>query len=329
MKLKPIRKISVSSPSFCKNSRLVETLIKSFPGAEVQINASGIPLSGRDLIRYFQSSDAIILGTEIFSKEIIDELPDLKVVSKYGVGVDNVDIVHLQAKNISFCWEGGVNRRSVSEMTLAFMIGLFRNLFYTNSLLGKEIWIKRGGAQLSGKTVGILGCGFIGEDLLRLLQPFHCQVLIHDLLDKSMVATCYGAKQVSLEHILQEADLITLHLPLTDQTNGLVNETFLSKMKKGSFLINTCRGGVVLEKDLKKYLEMAVESHPQSTIQGAALDVLQKEPPDSYELLKLPNLFVTPHIGGNAMEAVLAMGSSAIDGLIRWETEVNFNQIKI
>lgn len=321
MKPKSIRKISVSSPSFSKNSKLVDTLIQSFPGAEVQFNASGIPLSGSDLVRYFQSSDAIILGTEIFSKEIIEELPDLKVVSKYGVGVDNVDIPYLQSKNISFCWEGGVNRRSVSEMTLAFMIGLSRNLFYTNSLLGNEIWLKSGGAQLSGKTVGILGCGFIGEDLLRLLQPFHCRVLIHDLLDKSIVATCYGGKQVSLEQILQEAEIISLHLPLTEQTRGMVDENFLSKMKKGSFLINTCRGGVVQEKDLWKYLEMALQSHPKSTIQGAALDVLQKEPPESYQSLKLPNLFVTPHIGGNAMEAVLAMGNSAIEGLLRWEKE--------
>jgi phosphoglycerate dehydrogenase-like enzyme len=321
MKERSIRKISVSSPSFCKNSKLVETLCKSFPNAEVQINSSGQPLSGNDLINYFQTSDAIIIGTEIFSKEIIEELPNLKVVSKYGVGVDNVDIAHLISKNISFCWEGGVNRRSVSEMTLAFMIGLFRNLFYTNSLLAKEIWLKSGGAQLSGKIIGILGCGFIGEDLLRLLQPFHCRILIHDLLDKSIVAACYGAEQVSLDQILQEADLISLHLPLTDLTRGMVNINFLSKMKKGSFLINTCRGGVLIEEDLKQYLDMAVQFHPNSTIQGAALDVLQKEPPESFDFLKLPNLFVTPHIGGNAMEAVLAMGNSAIEGLIRWEIE--------
>jgi phosphoglycerate dehydrogenase-like enzyme len=319
MKSKKIKKISVSSPSFSKNQTLVENLYKAFPDTEIQTNQSGVHLSGNDLVDYFLYSDAIIIGTEKFTKEIIDRLPDLKVVSKYGVGYDNVEIDHLKQKKIAFCWEGGVNRRSVSEMTLAFMIGLSRNLFYTNAVLRNNQWFKNGGFQLSGKTVGILGCGFIGEDLIHLLQPFHCNILIHDILDKSIVASCLGAKQVPLENILNEADIISLHLPLTDKTKGLVDKNFLKMMKKGSYLINTCRGGVVVEEDLQQYLNLALQNDLCATINGAAIDVLVNEPPSSYDFLKLPNLFATPHIGGNAFEAVLSMGNSAIKGLVEWE----------
>jgi D-3-phosphoglycerate dehydrogenase len=316
---KKLNKISVSSPSFSKNQILVENLYKSFPETELQTNPSGIHLSGNDLVAFFLNSDAVIIGTEKFTKELIDKLPNLRVVSKYGVGYDNVEIDYLKQKNISFCWEGGVNRRSVSEMTLAFMIGLSRNLFYTNTVLRNNQWLKNGGFQLSGKTIGILGFGFIGEDLLRLLQPFHCKVLIHDILDKSILASCLGAKQVSLEEILSDADIISLHLPLTDITKGLVDAEFLRKMKKGSYLINTCRGGVVNEGDLQYYLNLALHNDKNATITGAAIDVLVNEPPESYEFLKLPNLFATPHIGGNAFEAVISMGNSAIKGLVEWE----------
>jgi len=316
---KKINKISVSSPSFSKNETLVQNVYKSFPETEIQTNQSGVHLAGNDLVEYFLNSDAVIIGTEKFTKDIIDKLPNLRVVSKYGVGYDNVDIDYLKQKKISFCWEGGVNRRSVSEMTLAFMIGLSRNLFYTNAVIRNNQWLKNGGFQLSGKTIGILGCGFIGEDVIRLLQPFHCNILVHDILDKSIIVSCLGAKQVSLENILKEADIISLHLPLTDKTRGLVDAKFLKKMKKGSYLINTCRGGVVIEDDLKNYLSLALQSDPSATIMGAAIDVLVNEPPTSYEFLKLPNLFATPHIGGNAFEAVLSMGNSAIKGLVEWE----------
>jgi len=316
---KKINKISVSSPSFSKNETLVQNVYKSFPETEIQTNQSGVHLAGNDLVEYFLNSDAVIIGTEKFTKDIIDKLPNLRVVSKYGVGYDNVDIDYLKQKKISFCWEGGVNRRSVSEMTLAFMIGLSRNLFYTNAVIRNNQWFKNGGFQLSGKTIGILGCGFIGEDVIRLLQPFHCNILVHDILDKSIIVSCLGAKQVSLENILKEADIISLHLPLTDKTRGLVDAKFLKKMKKGSYLINTCRGGVVIEDDLKNYLSLALQSDPSATIIGAAIDVLVNEPPTSYEFLKLPNLFATPHIGGNAFEAVLSMGNSAIKGLVEWE----------
>jgi phosphoglycerate dehydrogenase-like enzyme len=310
-----MKNITVSSPSFSKNKILVEELYKSFPDSVIKINSGGEHLKGNSLIDFLKDSDAIIIGTEKFNIDIIKNLPNLKTVSKYGVGVDNVDIQFLKERNISFRWKGGVNRRSVSEMTLGFMLSLARNLFYTNSLIKSGNWLKNGGYQLSGKKIGIIGCGFIGEDLIRLLQPFHCEIQIYDLLDKSYLESCYNVRQVNLDTLINESDIITIHTPLTNLTKNLVNNSFLSKMKKNSYLINTARGGIVVEDDLKEYLQKFLNGDQSYTICGSALDVFTTEPNEDSELLNLKNLYCTPHIGGNANEAVLSMGRSAINGL--------------
>jgi len=307
--------IAVSSPSFSKNKVLVEELYKSFPDSKIKINSLGEHLKNESLINFLSDSRAVIIGTEKFNSDIIKNLPNLRIVSKYGVGVDNVDISYLKEKNISFRWKGGVNRRSVSEMTLGFMLSLARNLYYTSSLLKSGEWLKNGGYQLSSKKIGIIGCGYIGEDLIRLLQPFHCEIQIYDILDKSYIESCYGVKQVNLDSLISESDIITIHTPLTEITKNLVNNSFLSKMKKNSYLINTSRGGIVVEDDLKNYLLKYINGLDSYTICGAALDVFSLEPSEDLEFLNLKNLYCTPHIGGNSMEAVLSMGRSAINGL--------------
>ena len=315
-----IKCIKVSSPSFSKNADLVEKLKNAFPNADIQTNPGGVLYRGTELVEFFRGADAVIVGTEKFTDSVIGELPGLRVVSKYGVGLDNVDLGALASRGIKFAWKGGVNRRSVSEMALAFLIGLSRNLFFTNANLRKGEWVKEGGDSLSGRTVGIIGCGYIGEDLVRLLQPFHCKILINDILDKSHLVSCYGVKQVEIDEILHESDLISLHVPLTGITANSFDKTVFSKMKKGSMLVNTCRGGVVVQEDLKYYLNLALKGDEKATLIGAATDVYEVEPETDIEFLSLPNLFGTPHTGGNAREAVLAMGMAAIRGLIEYET---------
>jgi phosphoglycerate dehydrogenase-like enzyme len=315
-----IKRIAVSSPSFSKNSILVNELRESFPNIEIKFNFTGKHFKGKDLVEFFSGFDSVIVGTEKVNSEILENLPDLKIISKYGVGTDNIDLMDLENRNIHFHWEGGVNRRSVSEMALCFLIGLSRNLFFTNFMIRQGEWIKNGGFQLSGKTIGIIGCGFIGEDLIRLLQPFHCNVLFNDILEKPHLNQIYGARQINLDDLLIQSDFVTLHVPLTEKTEYLVDLNFLSKMKKGAFLINTSRGAIVEQKALQKYLNLHIENKNDSTIAGAAIDVLEVEPPEDFQFLKLPNLFSTPHIGGNAFEAVLSMGRSAISGMVYYNT---------
>jgi D-3-phosphoglycerate dehydrogenase len=203
----------------------------------------------------------------------------------------------------------GVNRRSVSELTLCFMLGLFRNIFSSGFKLKQSDWEKNGGQELTGKTVGIIGCGFIGTEVIRLLKPFQCNFLANDIIDKSKFCKEFYATETSLENLTSSSDIISLHVPLNSSTKGMVEADFLNKMKRTSLLINTSRGDIVDHQELKKALKNGV-------IAWAALDVFAEEPPEDQEFLSLSNLMVTPHIAGNSQESIEAMGQSAINHLI-------------
>ena len=300
-------KIAVSSTSFCKSTALKEELLRIFPNSVFIEN--GLALSGKALIEFFNNADAAIVGAETIDDSILKHTPELKIVSKYGVGLDSIDQDSLKHRGISLGWTGGVNRRSVSELTLCFMLGLCRNVFGSGFKLKQSDWDKDGGHQLSDKTVGIIGCGHIGSDVARLLSPMGCTLLARDIIDKSDFCREHEATESSLEEIVEKSDIITLHVPLTDLTRQMVNENFLQKMKSTAFLVNTCRGKVVDQEALKNALS-------QKIIAGAALDVFAEEPCADEEFLSLPNLMVTPHIGGNTREAVEAMGRSTINHLI-------------
>lgn len=299
-------KISVTSVSFCKNKQLVSELLHSFPDA--LLNEKGMRFDKKNLITHLKDSDAAIVGLEIIDDEVLAACPNLKIISKYGVGLDGIDLDACKKRGVAIGWSGGVNCLSVAEMTLGFMLMLLRNLYITSNQLKCGAWNKSGGIQLSGKTVGIIGFGHIGQELARLLVPFGCKVLVNDIVDRCLEAKTLGVILADKNTIFKESDIITLHVPLTAETKNLVNSNSLSLMKKSAFVINTARGGIVDENALKIALKNA-------DIAGAALDVYLEEPPVDAELLGLPNLVCTPHIGGNAEEAVLAMGQSAIKHL--------------
>lgn len=300
-------RVSVTSPSFSNDATLTRKLTKHFPNAELNIN--GKHFSSNELVSYLADTTHAIIGTDKLTSEILEQLPNLKMISKYGVGLDNIDLEYCKNNGIKIGWTGGTNKLSVAEMTLGFMLSLIRNLYSTSIQLKDNVWNKSGGTQLSGKTIGIIGIGHIGREVIRLLQPFRCRIIINDIIDLSEVSNKYSIEEVSKEVIFKEADIITVHTPLTDQTQNLINQKTLSMMKSSSFVINTARGGIINENDLLNALK-------EKEISGAAVDVYETEPAIKNELLSLPNLFCTPHIGGNSKEAIRAMGASAIIHLV-------------
>ena len=302
-------RVAVSSISFSQSTILREELTRSFPNSI--FNEQGLRLSDQALIEFINDADAAIVGLENINDSILEHTPKLKIITKYGVGLDSIDQESLKRRKIFLGWTGGVNRRSVSELTLCFMLGLCRNVFGSSFKLKRSKWEKDGGHLLSGKTVGIVGCGHIGSDVVQLLAPYGCEVLVRDIIDKSDFCREEGVALASLENVIKRSDIITLHVPLTPLTHGLINENFFQQMKSTAFLVNTCRGEVVDQNALKNALN-------QGIIAGAALDVFIEEPPTDQELLSLPNLMVTPHIGGNAEESVQAMGRSAIKHLLNF-----------
>ena len=301
-------RIKVTSRSFSRHTVLKQELLELFPNSVFK--TEGPPTGIPNIAEFLKDADGVILGLEEMDRHVLQQLENVKIIAKYGVGLDNLDVSSAEDLGITIGWTGGVNKRSASEQALGFMLGLSRNLFFSSFPLKNGKWEKEGGAFLTGKTVGIIGCGHIGTDLIYLLQPFNCQILICDILDKSGVVDTYGATQVLQDELLAEADIISLHVPLTELTQCMVNEEFLQKMKPTAHLINNSRGPVVEQQALKNALQ-------QNIIAGAALDVFESEPPEDLEFLDLPNLMVTPHIGGSANEAILAMGRSAISHLKR------------
>ena len=205
----------------------------------------------------------------------------------------------------------GTNKRSVAELTLSFMVGLCHNIFVSAERMKKGEWIREGGENLSGKTIGIIGCGNVGKEVIKILKPFDCEILINDIEDRSRYCQEHNVKESSFEFLIKTSDIVSLHVPLTSLTRNMIDGNTLRAMKNKAFLINTSRGPVVNPSDLHQAL-VSFE------ILGAALDVFCSEPPDDLEFLNLPNLMVTPHIGGNSLEAVEAMGQGAIDNLVKY-----------
>jgi len=233
------------------------------------------------------------------------------MISKYGVGLDNLDIASIKEKGVEFAVTAGTNKRSVAELTLSFMLGLCHQTFIGAERIKRGEWIREGGHDLSGKTIGIIGCGNVGKEVVQLLKPFGCVILVCDIEDRSEFCRDQGVAQSSFELLIEKSDIVTLHVPLTDLTRDMIDEAILRKMPANAYLINTSRGQVVNTSALHEALVTGA-------ISGAALDVFCSEPPDDMAFLQLPNLMVTPHIGGNSVEAVEAMGQAAIDNLAKF-----------
>lgn len=302
-------KVAVASRSFSRNEVLRAELASALPEATFLFNEAERALAGDSLISFLAGARAAIVGLEKIDGSILARLPELKLISKYGVGTDGLDFASLEKHGVALAWKAGVNRRSVAELTLAMMLTLVRGLGDYPRSVPAGSWAKKPGRQLTGKTVGIIGLGNIGKDLVLLLKPFGCAVLANDLLDFPEFCAEHGVRQTDFEAVLREADVVTLHVPLTDLTRDLIDMRALALMKHGAFLINTARGGIVTESALNDALR-------SGRLAGAALDVFDVEPPTDRELLSLPNLFSTPHIGGSSAEAVLEMGRAAIEGLV-------------
>ena len=298
--------ITATSPSFSQNKILKDEIYKYFPSAK--LNLVGKRFDKNELIEYIKDADAIIVGLEPIDDEVLSKCQNLKIISKYGVGLNNIDLEACKKRGISIGWSGGVNKLSVAEMALGFMLMFARNLYMTSNELKSGTWNKSGGFQLSGKTIGIIGVGYTGQEVVRLLQPFNCKILVNDIVNQDKYYKENNLIETSKEDIYKKSDILTIHTPHNSETDNLIGMEALEAMKNSAYVLNTARGGIINEKDLKYALQ-------NNIIAGAAIDAYAEEPPIDKEFLSLPNLICTPHIGGNAKEAVEAMGKSAINHL--------------
>ena len=295
-------KIVVTTNSFSNNDILVNKLKE----LTSNIVLNKIKRYTKDeLIENLKDADAAIVGLDEIDESILKECPNLKIIAKYGVGLNNLNLEDCKKYDVAVGWTGGVNKLSVAEMALGFMLMLSRNLYTTSNKLKNGTWDKQGGFQLSGKTVGIIGVGYIGKEIIRLLKAFNCKILVNDIVNQDDYYKQNACTEVSKDEIFKTCDIVTIHTPYNDITTNMVDLKVLKTMKNSAYILNTARGGIINEQDLKYALQNGI-------ISGAAIDAYMEEPPTDKEFLSLPNLVCTPHIGGNAKEAVEAMGMSAI-----------------
>jgi phosphoglycerate dehydrogenase-like enzyme len=301
------KKISICSRTFYNNLELRSELEKLF--YNIKFNKSNKSLDGKSLVNFLKGSEIAVVGLEKMNLKTLSQLPDLKAVVKYGVGLDKIDLKYLKKNKIKFFHFPGFNRRSVSELVLSFMLSVSRKLIELNSLAKKNTWKQITGNNLSEKKIGIIGCGFIGKDLINLLKPFKCKIYVNDIVN---VDDCLIKNKIMFKEkkdIFSECDFISIHIPFNKKNKNLINKKYLKLMKSTATLINTSRGGIVDEKELYKLLK-------KKSIGSAYFDVLNIEPPkQNFKILKLKNFFISPHIGGSTKESILKGGFLCIKKL--------------
>lgn len=300
-------KVAVPSPSFCEHPTLCAELLALYPDAK--LNRALVKLDENELIAFLADADAAILGLEPCTTRVIEALPNLKIVSKLGTGLDGVDLAALKRRGIRLGWTPGVNAPAVAELAVALAIIALRRLGQLNTAYksGGDV-SRRMGRQLGGRVVGIHGFGAIGSRFARLVSAFGCTVIATDIADRRAALAEIGGTQVEFDELLARAEVLSLHLPLDSTTRGLYDVAALDRLRSGAVLINTARGGIVDQSALKERLK-------SGRLVAAAADVLADEMNPDRELLGLPNFFGTPHVGASAEEARLAMGRVAIRGL--------------
>jgi D-3-phosphoglycerate dehydrogenase len=257
-----------------------------------------------------------MVGLAIFDEKIINMAPNLKILAKHGVGYDNVDVPAATKRKIPVVVTPYANSTTVAGFAVSSMLALAKKLFPTNAVLkdgtytgnkqvtGNDIW---------GKTIGVIGIGRIGAEVTRMCRlAFHMKVLAYDPFVTNAWAQAVGAKLVeTLDELLKASDFVSVHCPLTTQTNDLIGEKELKTMKDSAYLVNTARGGIVNEPALLAALDAG-------WIQGAALDVLEVEPPSQdNELLNHEKVILTPHTAANTDEAMSRMAVMAAEEILK------------
>ena len=300
-------KIAVTSPSFSKSEFLRNEILKNFP--QVKFNDQDEIHSEADLINFIDGCEGVVIGLHQVTENLLLKSEKLKILAKFGVGLDNVPVELCDKYNVKVGWTGGINKQSVVEQTLSLIISLTRNLHLGAYHLKHGNWVKDGGKQLSELTIGVVGFGHVGQLLSQYLMTFGCKVLVNDIVNCDEQAERTGVTCVNFDQLVKESDVITLHVNLNSMSHKFINQSVFEKMKNTAFLINTSRGQIIDQTALKYALV-------NGDIAGAAIDVYEEEPPKDLEFLSLPNLICTPHIAGNAKSAVEAMGMSAIKHLI-------------
>ncbi|MFL2601067.1 MAG: phosphoglycerate dehydrogenase [Flavobacteriaceae bacterium] len=301
---------------------LTSTSFQDTPGAHHQllkkqnfeIKMLRGPLKENDLIEVIDKFDGIICGDDEITKTVISKGASgkLKVISKYGIGMDKIDLVAAKEYGISVCNCPGVNKVTVAEHVFALLLAYIKNIIYENEITQNQKWIRLTGKELYDKTIGILGTGNIGKEVITRALAFGMKVIAFDKYPDKKFASRYNVKYYSSPiELIKKSDFISLNLTLDSQTRKIINNQSLSYMKKGIIIVNTARAGLVDNQAILDGIEKGI-------IAGYLTDVLEEEPLTSqHRFLGKKEIIITPHIGSRTHENVVKQGKMAVENLIK------------
>ena len=303
-----MNKIGVTTTTFAQFSNEPLILFKS-KGYDIIINEKGQKLNEDETAEFIIDCDGVIAGTEIYSQTVFDKVSKLKVISRLGVGLDNINLHYAQQRNIIIFKTKTSPALAVAELTIGLIIDVMRNISQQNSNLKSGIWQKEMGCLLYGKTLGIIGLGTIGKALVQISKGFHFNILAFDNQADNTFAKENDVTYSDLRTLLKSSDIVAIHLNLSDQTKYIIDQNKIKLMKPNAILINTSRGEIIDENALYEALK-------NNQLAGAGLDVFKNEPYNG-QLTEIENVVLTPHIGGYAKELRIKMEIEAAQNLIK------------
>lgn len=303
-----MKKIYISTTTFAQFSKEPLNILKS-AGFKIDMNTFGRKLNKTESLKIYGEYDGIIAGTEIIDSEVINSSKKLKVISRVGVGVDNINIDYAKEKNIKVFKSETEPSLAVAELVLGIILNLIRKINLHDTEMKTGLWNKKMGSLISGKTLGIIGLGKIGKTLVTLTSGFSLNYLAFDKKIDNNFAASNDVEYCSLKNLIKNSDIISTHLSLNKKTNSLISNEELRLMKNDAILVNASRGKIINESALLYALS-------KGTIGGVGLDVYENEP-YSGPLAKYENVILTPHIGSYAKEIRIAMELESVQNLIQ------------
>ncbi|HWR39278.1 MAG TPA: phosphoglycerate dehydrogenase [Patescibacteria group bacterium] len=304
------KKVLITALSFRRSPEGLALLRDN--GLDVVLSPQERPLKEAELLAQLAGISAIVAGNDMITEKVIAAgVPELKVIARSGVGYNTIDVAAAQRHGVLVTNTPGANSRSVAELTLGLMISLARNIPQANDEMHSGGWVNRVGMELGGKTLGIVGTGNIGGEVLKRASAFGMELIAFDTWRRRDLIESFGDIYRPLDEVFSRADFLSLHVPAIPETIGMVNKTMLRRMKPSAYLINTSRGELITEEDLAEALKAKL-------ISGAALDAFTAEPlpPDS-SLRNLNNVILTPHIGASTGESAKRASIMAAEEVIR------------
>jgi D-3-phosphoglycerate dehydrogenase len=282
--------------------------LKAF-ASRLVFNSTGKPLPENELIPLLDGCDGCIAGLDHYTAKVIESAKSLKVISRYGVGVDQVDLAAAKAKNIIVCNTPGANAQAVADLTFALLLCVARNVPVLDKKTHEGQWPRSSGVELYGKTLGILGLGAVGKAVAKRASGFSMRIVAYDPFMNEDYAEAHGIVSTGFDNVIREADFLSLHLPLTDETRYEISADAMKAMKKGAIIVNTARGGII---DEAAAYELLSSGH----LGGLGLDVYEEEPPKRTPLFDLENVVLTPHTAAHTVEAINNMADMSVQNLI-------------